>query len=243
MDFIVFPDWQGQACNDGFAEALHSVAPHAVIVPALNGPDPAPLASSAEAATSPWCSPVVTGPGFNRAVLAGLVHALNLAAGQACRVVRLDTAEHDLALIPAALAALDHADVAVLDLTFDASTLRAGSVDEFHNLHVIPEIVACYTGGRLRLSGAHGFMALRGHALAQLIPDVTAALDRAGWPCWGGDTLLPVLAARRGLDVEVVAVPATTLRDREGAKCVGQVRDTLAVLRAADACSTCTHDA
>lgn len=219
--------------SGAMSERVRAVLPGATTVAAVNGVDLLPaVAAGTEVA---MCD-----TGFNRAVVGGLRHAVAMGAD---RVVRMDTEEHPVELLPEALDALEGADVVVLDLAFDGSTLRPGSADEYHNLHVLPELLDSFTGHAMTLTGAHGYMAFRGEALARLLPFVEAALAlaeddaaRAHRPSvrWAADTAFPVCAGRLGMRVRVLVHPAVQLRDRDGEKCAVQTRDTLSMVRALD---------
>jgi hypothetical protein len=232
LNAIVYPDFQGrQAMSGDFARRIHGVMPDAVVVSAVNGVHLIPHCDEG-------VHPVMCGTGFNRAVVDGLRYAVALGA---TRVARIDTEEHPVELLPAAFAALDDFDVVVLDLAFDCDTLRAGSADEYHNLHVMPEILDSVTGHSVSLTGAHGFMAFRGEALARMLPFVDAALSYAETQAaeanrppvrWAADTAFPVCAVRLGLRVCVLSHPSVVLRDRDGEKCAIQTRDTLAIVQA-----------
>lgn len=129
---------------------------------------------------------------------------------------------------------LDAADVVVADMAYDSSTLHPGSIEEYHSGFVIPSLVSFATGHRFSMSGSHGFMTFRREALEKVLPIVNDVLDiaveeerLAGRPetCWSADSLLPIVAARIGLTVEVHLQPALSLRDNPMKKCATQAWD------------------
>jgi len=224
----MFPDLNGTALANGFATTIRQVTP-ADIVAVVNGPGI--HAGQSIDCDEPRCHALASAPGFNPATALGLGHALNLGAE---RIARIDTAEHPVELIGHAFAALEHHPMVVLDLQFGPRTLRAGSADEYHNLHAIPSVLSWATGGRLRLSGAHGFMAWRADVLAALLPTAIKAVEQAPALRRGLDTALPILAARAGLDVGVIPIDATELRDRPATTCAVQLVDTLELIARLD---------
>jgi hypothetical protein len=210
-----------------------AVVPDVAVIAAVNGLPGAVPGRRGQLRT------LVTAASFNWAVLTALRCAADTGAA---RVVRLDTAEHPPATIPVMLAQLGSADVVVTDLTFDATTMRPGSADDYHNHFVMPAVHAGASAGTLALSGASGFMAFTAAALSAVLAPVerafaaTAADDGfGGQPVfWGVDAALAIVAARIGLRVQVGHVAATELRDRSAGVCAAQLTDTLRLIRALD---------
>lgn len=234
---MVFPDYCGRAVANGFAGEVATAAPGALVVAVANGPH-GPYPPAVE---QPGLLVVQSRPTFNHAILLGLGTALDAGAG---RIVRLDTAEHPTAMLGQMFTDLGSADVVVADLTFDQATMRPGSADDYHNHFVMPVVHGAATGGKLALSGAHGYMAFTGEALTELLPAARAAVARSAATgltggreaFWGVDAILFTLAHRAGMDVRVRHVPASEMRDRPAAKCAEQLTDTLAMFAALDPC-------
>jgi hypothetical protein len=146
-------------------------------------------------------------------------------------IVRVDTDETPIDHIDAlARLAGDHG-AAIGDLTFDATTLRAGSADEHSQLDVFPTMFRHFTGGRLALTGIHSFQAWRRDVLDDVLPVAEELWDQAagGAPlAWGFDAAMALAADVVGCTPAVVHYPAFKLRDRPRAR-IAQQHD--AVLR------------
>lgn len=221
MHYVVFPDYRAEN-HKTMTGRIHAACPDAVAVGALNGPQEAELTPHAGNGTG-W-ERIITPPGFNAAVHGGLRCAL--AAG-ATKVVRLDTAEHDVQLLPEAFARLDRTGMVIFDLVFDEDTLVAGTPDERLNLVDMPGLLSSATGGRLALSGAHGYMAFTREVLDPSLAVVERALAHVdGSVTWGLDTAVALAAVNLGFEFEVIGVKATELRNRPEAKIDTQLRHT-----------------
>lgn len=226
---VVVPTMSLRRMTEGFHERVHSVFPDSIVVYVLNGPTMQPI----EGIDVPDGVQLVSCVGvFNDAVVAGLRHALTLGVDA---VVRMDTEEHPPEVLPAIVEQLGDCPVWVVDLSFEPEvTIRPGTADSYHNLHVIPTVVSTYARENLLLSGAHGFMVLTIQAVAQVLPfisDVVRQTENIEPPViWGADTLLPVCATKLGFHVSVTHVPAESMRDRPEEKCLVQLRDTLTVM-------------
>jgi hypothetical protein len=230
---VVFPNYEGRESVSGeFSRRIRTAVGGVHIVAAINGVD-----SADEADVD--VEHVYSTPGFNAAVLAGLARAVEPGA----LVARIDTNEHDRGKLPMAFSLLESADMAVLDMVFDETTLRAGSAEEYHTKFVIPQIISFATGQRWTLSGCHGFLVFRGEALARILPIVVEALriangveEMAGRAAvtWSADTLLPIVADRLGMVIKIVPQDAVEFRDNESEKCALQAWDLQCLLHALD---------
>lgn len=218
---VVFPDYRGLSC-EGVTSRIHASCPNALAIAALNGPENEELTAKAGVGVGyEW---IVTEPGFNAAVYGGLSRALEVGAE---RVVRLDTAEHDIQLLNQAFGFLDEYDMVVLDLAFDEKTLVRGTPDERLNTVDMPNLTGSATRGVLRLSGAHGYMAFRAEALRAVLPDVAVAQERLGvGVTWGLDTAVALLVANRGYRCKVFPVAAQEVRNRPQEKIDAQLAHT-----------------
>lgn len=227
---VVVPAMDLTALEEEFHARVHSSIPGATVLYAINGPD----ARNLERAAAPeGCRLMATRPRFNHGVLDGLHAAL---ASGSRRIVRMDSAEHPAEVLPDVLTRLSDDSMRVIDLSFlQDVTLRSGSADSYHNLYVIPEVLAALAGEGLRVSGTHGFMVMPAPVLALVLPLVDAALAlveaEGRQVIWGADTMLAVCAAKVGFEVCIEKVPAEEMRDRDEAKCAAQLRDTLALVK------------
>ena len=232
-DVVIFPDYQGRSSLTGdFARALRNAVPGVTVVAAINGVDVGPFVDS----TTEY---VYCRSNFNSAVLTGLTRAAELGE----RVARVDTNEHDIRLLATAFSLLNDADIVILDMVYDSSTLRPESVEYYHTNFVIPSIVSFATNHRFSLSGCHGFMSFRRTALERILPIVEEVLKIANDTelhaqrppiRWSADSLLPIIADRLGLRVKVVRQPATVLRENSSEKCARQAWDLRCLLDVLD---------
>lgn len=227
MHAVTYPDFAAAGTARGFPARLRAALPTAQVVAVLNGP----AVSPAPARCIDWLHVLRTAAGFNTACLAGLTHAADLGAD---RIVRVDTAEHDLTLLPAMLTALGSADVVVADLTYPPALMPRGTVERVCHDVLLPALTSSASGGAVTLGGAHGLIAWRSGTLRAALPTVRTALRQLGTaaPAWAADTALVVAAARAGARVQVMHVPAGTPRHRPAAKCREQVAATAALLTA-----------
>ena len=230
---IVIPDYMGQETREPtLSSAISELLPHAIVIRAVNGCSRIPAISPP---TPPNCLSVLSPPGFNQAILAGLEVAL---ATGATRIAKIDTNSHDPANLPALFAQLDHHDLAVLDHSFDPKTLAYDSAEYYHTAHVIPAVTSDATAAKLSLSGSHGLMAMRAPTLARLLPVarslVTALITAGESPSWSLDTAIIIAASRLDLRIDHRFVRAHERRDNHLDKSALQLHDLLGLIRALD---------
>lgn len=228
---VVVPTMSLMRMHENFHDRVREHVPDAEIIYVINGDDPPDVK---DVDRPDGVHLVVSGGVFNNAVVAGLRYALALGSRA---IVRMDSEEHPPEVLPAIIDRVESDPVWVVDLSFEPHvTIRPGTADSYHNLHVIPAVVSSYAKEELYLTGAHGFMVFAPQVVAQVIPFVADVVERVEGVVprvvWGADTLLAVCAAKLGFDVSVTHVNAEEMRDRPEEKCVIQLRDTLAVMNA-----------
>ncbi len=206
---VLYPDYLGEGLTPGgFADRL--LADGRRVVALVNGPDPnelkAPRRTDVDAVLSP-----VSG------LAPSLRYGYRAAATLADVVVRVDTAETPTDRIEQlAQEAWSHGG-AIGDLVFNTVTLRQGSADELAQLDVFPTMFDKVTGGRLVLTGAHGFQAWTSGMLTEVLPLAEQLWDAAaahGPMRWGFDAAMALAGDMVGRTPTVVRYPATSMRDR-----------------------------
>jgi len=246
--FVMIPDYQGKATMAAATHASSIIAnilgtyPRLMVVPVLNGDDQGKLLDVAKTTRSSRMLPIV-GDYVERklvgALMSGYARLANYLASDDI-VVRLDTAEHDIRYIgKLAEAATEHGAV-VGDLDFaTGGHLREGSYDYWIHTQVFPELYAGMTGGKLRLSCAHGFQAYRMDVLRESLLGATIIVEAVeadlGTPLtWGMDGVMAIATTSKlGKGVHILPVPAQSDRDREVEKINAQLRQHAALLKAA----------
>lgn len=251
---IVVPDFQGKAIKaaeeeGSFLAQLRKEMKDTStrIIVAVNGcPDPAEDVELARVAAKKGFGMVGVYShvrGLAGALRAGYDTAV-LCGGSEETIVRLDTAEHPICKIRDLCRALEEkrADMVIGDLDFSHSSngLIYGSADEVMHRDVFPELYGQTSGGKLRLSCAHGFQLFRGKNVLRCVLDkamlIHAEVERARGEevSWGFDGMIALGAIAAGLNVKVVPVPAMSPRNRPREKIAKQFADALSVCRAFD---------
>lgn len=235
MTLVMFPDYKGEAIMassdpNGFVARLRRAMPDGEIMPIINGLSEVVVEHCADMAAKlgfrPLISTGVVGKGLYAALYDGYQEAIKIARGP---IIRLDTAEHPPEYIPQLLEALKTADMVIGDLTFTEKTLRPGSPDERAHLVTFPEMYGEVTGGKLRISCAHGFQGFQSRSALELIFWRAAwrmhqVMEREGPISWGMDGAMALAACKGHWDVRISPVPAEKLRDRPEAKIKEQER-------------------
>lgn len=251
--FVMIPDYQAKATlaasepghASGIIADILAMYPDVHVIPILNGYGREFLLGIANGGRVGKINRLepIAGESPERklvgALLSGYTHLLET-AGQSDIVVRLDTAEHDIRYIgKLAEAATEHGAV-VGDLDFaTGGHLREGSYDYWIHTQVFPELYAGMTGGKLRLSCAHGFQAYRMDVLRESLLGATIIVEAVeadlGTPLtWGMDGVMAIATTSKlGKGVHILPVPAQSDRDREVEKINAQLRQHAALLKAA----------
>lgn len=234
---ILFPDLRGENARGSFGQLLVKLYPQARIVPILNGASKERLEMVAEKLSAPFEPVIARGDGLLNALRTGYAHVFGKYGS--LPVVRIDTDEHPPSFIPTLIeTAVRLKAVVVGDLSFGPGTLRHGSLDEFTNVSLFPNLYRHFTGGRITLSGAYGFQAFAptiGPSVLieaeRIVREAEREVGRSFTWGWDGAMILGALGAH--LPVEVHAVPADVMRDRSADKITRQLEDTLAICCAA----------
>lgn len=240
MVVVMFPDYRGEGSLGGFGGRILTVMPNAIVVPVLNGLPREELRVISSRVSSLLCRPIVaeSAEGLLSTLVQGYREVLTQ-YGEEATVVRLDTAEHPIASIPGLVQkALDTKGMVIGDLVFGPETLRSESIDEFAHLNLFPELYRQATGGRLSISCAHGFQVFAPLVLPVILPTALKIIElvkakATGKVEWGFDGAMALGAIAAGVPVSVEGVPATTLRDRPGAKVANQFANALQMCLAA----------
>jgi len=134
------------------------------------------------------------------------------------------------------------------DLCFDPNTLIEGTPDWFAHLKYFPLLYGQFTEGKLSLSCAHGFNSFAPGVMTKVLHDAILMIGRAeeisGFPIfWGFDAAMVLAAYQLKVSVEIVSVPAQTVRNRDPKKITAQLNDTLMICLASLATSGGNEDA
>jgi hypothetical protein len=237
----VVPDLNGEhgykyLCNNtGIYSKLISECRGIEIVPALNGTGRDLMEISEKLAKEPGFRPIVSLP--------GLSYALDKAyskVGRADVVIRLDVDEHPVAsILSLAERARQIKGVVVGDLEHSDLLMPPESFEAFSNNTIMPRIFSDATGGKLLISGAHGFCAIHGPVLSKLRSKATQiwrkVVSTNKGPChiWGYDAMLYLAAIGLGIPIEVVKIPAIEHRNRDRREIMDQKNADVAAIIAA----------
>lgn len=156
-------------------------------------------------------------------------------------IVRLDTAEHPIVAIPDLIrTATETRGMVIGDLRFDEATMRTGSVDEFAHLDLFPELYDQTTGGKLKISCAHGFQVFAPGICGRILPLALQIVEKTREKegksvAWGfdGAMALGAIACKDIIPVTVFPVQAEKMRDRSREKVASQFSGALKICLAA----------
>lgn len=225
---IIVPDLNGEHSftylRGGFCifTKIKRLHPEAYIIPALNGTE-ANL-SEAMAISRFGFYPLICSP--------GLAYTLNKAytkTGNTDVVVRLDTEEHPVQYVgELADRASQIEGVVVGDLEHGEELMPRDSFEYYSNSQITPKLFSAATGGKLIISGAHGFCAISKRVLPLLRSQAYRIWCKAGEKSkksdlnWGFDAMIYLAAIGLGVPIEVVRIPATHFRSRDRRKILDQ---------------------
>jgi hypothetical protein len=218
---IVVPDLNGEHSGRYlrsepciFAE-IKRLYPDAYIIPALNGTEGD--FSKTEAISRFGFHPLISSPG-----LACTLNKAYSKTGSVDVMVRLDVEEHPARYIgELAERARQIEGVVVGDLEHGEELMPRASFEFFSNSEITPKMFSDATGGKLIISGAHGFCAISRNVLPTLRSQAYRIWCKAGLRSkkaelsWGFDAMIYLSAIGLGVPIEVVRIPATDFRSRE----------------------------
>lgn len=233
MNLIIFPDYKEQA-GEKFAELLINANNKKPLVVAgvVNGNDikDEKIGNYTKFSSGQYLK-LYSNPGFNNAITKGITFA-NLYDFK--KIIKIDTAEHDINLISDIINQLNKFDLVVNDMKFSENDLIMNSSDFYHNTYVMPQVIDIFTKNKLELSGAHGYFGFRGERLKEIYPKFNSIVYKAESldlkVMWGIDTLLIKLISDITSKIKINKIPAIELRNRDADKCNSQLRDTIALL-------------
>ena len=153
-------------------------------------------------------------------------------------IVRMDSAEHDVAHIGMLAVEAEEHGAAVAELDFSEGGLVDGTYDYYIHREVFPEMYATATKGKLRLSCAHGFQAFTPDTALAALVVVNILIEEVeaytGEPMkWGLDAAMAIGVIAADGAVQMLKVPANgPVRNRDRAKINAQLRNHLSLLMA-----------
>jgi len=234
---VMYPDYRGESTRNGFPNQIRAHLPSASIVPVFNGTTVSNLDSLVAEAPSLGLDGVRSEqPGLAPALMKGYGRCLERYAGHT--VVRLDTAEHDVSyLSPLVKKAAETRGLVVGDLSFGSGTLKKGSLDELMHLELFPRLYNQFAG--IPLSCAHGYHAISPEVLDKVYEGTLRIMKEVEnnsqeKPTWGFDGAMVLSAVKQHVPVNVIHIPAKTVRDRPVDKIVEQYTRALHVCAAAE---------
>lgn len=230
---ILFPDLRGVGVTGTFGRTLletYGRDEHVHLVPVINGIEPEALDRISRSLHPKFTpAPANLGPGQLNALRAGYRFVLNQFPG--ATIVRLDTNEHPIELIPTlAKHARDHDGMAIGNLTYGPDLIIPGSADELF-LAVCPTLYATATGSALQLSGVHGFQAFTPYVCGDVMEaaeEIVAHANDSGSNqplTWGYCGAMALGAMGIGTPVHVMDISATQPRNRPPEKVATQLID------------------
>ena len=245
--FVMIPDYQGKATMAAATHASSIIAnilgtyPRLMVVPVLNGDDQGKLLDVAKTTRSSRMLPIV-GDYVERKLVGALMSgyarlANNCAADDV--VVRLDTAEHNVAHIGELAWQAEKHGAVVGDLDFSVGGhLVEGTYDWFIHTDVFPELYGAMTEGKLRLSCAHGYQAYRAGVLKEILPMAKLLVERVEKNLnttltWGMDGIMAITAVSAFGTIHRMLIPAESDRNRSADKINAQLGQHCAILKAA----------
>jgi len=235
---VMFPCRRSIGRVEEFIMNIRKSVPDAFIVPVLNGHPIEKLVESAAIIESEKCHAVlVEGQrGLLNALVAGYTYVLKEHSG--ATVVKMDTAEHPTeGITRLAQKANEVGGMVVGDLRFGEGMLREGSVDEFANMNLFPELFRQVTTGRVSLSGSYGFLAFDSGSLKTILLSAKKIVGlvetKQGSISWGLDGAMLLAAMGVKVPLEICYFEAEMLRDRKSPKVAAQFAQTLSVCLAA----------
>ena len=243
----MIPDYQAKATIAAATHASGIIAdilatyPRLTVVPVLNGDNQGTLLEIAKTTRSSRMLPIVGDHAERKlvgALMSGYARLANNCAADDV-IVRLDTAEHDIAYIgELARQAKEHGAV-VGDLDFSVGGhLVEGTYDRFIHTDVFPELYGAMTDGKLRLSCAHGYQAYRVGILREILPKAKLLVERVEKNLhttltWGMDGIMAITAVSALGTIPRILVPAQSDRNRSTDKINAQLGQHCAILKAA----------
>ncbi len=237
---IMFPDLRGEGATGAFGRELlqrYADDDHTHLIPVINGVGPEELKRISVGLHPKFKpAPVNLGPGQLNTLVAGYRYAL--ARHFDATIVRLDTNEHPVELIPTLVQRVrDHGAMAIGNLRFSPKTIVPGSPDEFFHI-VCRTLYETSTHGALPLSGAHGFQAFAPGVCADVLEAALLMIERAnrdgGPPLqWGLCGAMAMGALAIGTPVYLVDLLATQPRNRPAEKVAAQLQDFIRTVLAA----------
>jgi hypothetical protein len=225
---IIVPDLNGEHSNRYlrseaciFAD-IKRLYPDAYIIPALNGTQGD--FSKTEAISRFGFHPLISSPG-----LACTLNKAYSKTGSVDVVVRLDVDEHPVYCIgELAERARQIEGVVVGDLEHREELMPRDSFEYFSNTEITPKLFSSATGGRLHISGAHGFCAISKNVLPALRSQAYRIWRKAAQRSkktelsWGFDAMIYLSAIGLGVPIEVKKIMATEFRSRDRKKIIEQ---------------------
>lgn len=238
---IMFPDLGGEGSLGTFGHQLverygESEAVH--LVPVINGVSDADDRNRIVTGISPLFEPAITtaGEGLVSALVAGYQHVL--ANYPDAAIVRLDTDEHPIALVPTLVQwAHECHGMAIGNLRVTPELLISGSADALFHA-ACPVLYGTASHRALPLSGVHGFQAFAPGACADVLEAALLMVERAnrdgGPPLqWGLDGAMAMGAVAIGTPVYIANILATQPRQRPAEKVADQLNDFIRTVLAA----------
>ena len=229
---IMFPDLRGEGATGAFGRELlqcYADDEHTHLIPVINGVELKEIERISYGLHPKFepC-PFDFGPGQLNALVAGYRYAL----AHYCKatIVRLDTNEHPVAMIPTLVQRVrDHGGMAIGNVRFSPKTIVPGSPDEFFHV-VCRTLYETATHGALPLSGAHGFQAFAPDVCAEVLEAALLIIERAnrdgGPPLgWGLCGAMAMGAVAIGTPVYLADLLATQPRNRPAEKVAAQLQD------------------
>ena len=244
---IMIPDYLARATisavreHRGIIYDIRTLYPNARIMPVLNGErDPEKASEMLDIGESVGLQPIASTHDKRKlvgALMTGYDYvATNFGADEI--VIRLDTAEHDIAYIGKLATVAKEYGAVVGDLDFTNGHLVDGTYDYWIHTRVFPALYEGMTGGKLRLSCAHGFQAYRVGVLREILPQAKLLVERveknlAAPLTWGFDGVMAIVATCGLGGVRILPVPAQSDRNRDVEKIDAQLKQHAALLKAA----------
>jgi hypothetical protein len=236
---VMFPDFKGEGCRGVFGKRLLKVCEGATLIPVLNGL-PKEQLESIVSEVLPKFKPIVSeAKNLRGALESGYCRVIR--NYPECYVVRLDTAEHPPEYIPQLLEVAEQNQGMVIgDLTFDEKTLVPNTMDELVHLDIFPALYGQFSWGKLRISCAHGFQVFAPYKCSRVFAGAERIVGQAerelgsaiGWG-FDGAMALSASCSLVPTPVDIVKVPAETVRNRDRKKIAIQFENALRMCLAA----------